>query len=740
MSTEPTEASTPPDVVSPDVTRVVTVAVAVVGGFAATAGQVHPTGYAAWDVTLVGLLAAAVIWLSATSPWWAPSLVAIAAGATVARHAELTLIVLAGVALALALLTLKLRLTVLTATSVALSIAVLCRLRRGPFFGATAVFGLGLVVALVVVGLAYQAPKVRLRTLIVGGVLTLFMVVGGVGFGLAAYRSQDSLSAGNAAARSGITALKTGDFAKAATLFQTAGDDFARAEHNLDTPWARLGRVVPVVAQNRTEAVRLVRAAHRVADTAHTAVAQINPEALRLKGGSIDIAAVTALARPVAALHTALIDLQSTIDEPMSPWVPAKLSAKLTAVHDDLVKYRRQIDNLDLAVRAAPGMLGATAPRSYFLEFSTPAETRSIGGFIGNYAVLTIDKGAISLTGFGRSDDLRLAAPPGGMTIKMPADFVRRYGAFDFKSAANGLVAPLAWKNIGIGPDFPTTTAIVQQMYQATFHKKIDGAILIDPYPLAKLLSYTGPQTVAGYPTPIDANNAVDFILRKQYLVLGHDERVDLLDVLAHQTLAALLGGALPSPMDLAKDLGPYTHDHRLMMWTDQPDEQKMLDAVGVSGRFPPANGRADFGITFNNAAPNKVDAYLTHTTAVSERVDPDLGPVLDVTLDLTNTVQPAGMPLYVTGNTSELPVGTAYLYLSIYGPGDVAGATRDGESLGVDGNAELGLKVAATYIDLEPGQSTQITFTFEKSDAPHAGPWRVFVAPTAQRDPPNGP
>ena len=56
------------------------------------------------------------------------------------------------------------------------------------------------------------------------------------------------------------------------------------------------------------------------------------------------------------------------------------------------------------------------------------------------------------------------------------------------------------------------------------------------------------------------------------------------------------------------------------------------------------------------------------------------------------------------------------------------------------DGNAELGLKVAATYIDLEPGQSTQITFTFEKSDAPHAGPWRVFVAPTAQRDPPNGP
>jgi hypothetical protein len=352
---------------------------------------------------------------------------------------------------------------------------------------------------------------------------------------------------------------------------------------------------------------------------------------------------------------------------------------------------------------------------------------------VGNYALLRFDKGRISLPGFGRSDDLRLAAPPAGMNLALPADFISRYGAFDFKNAA-GLVDPLAWKNIGMSPDFPTMTSIVQKMYKATYGTSIDGMILMDPYPLAKLLTYTGPQTVAGYDTPIDANNAVDFILRQQYLVLGHDERVDLLDTLAHQTLLQLLTGALPSPITLAKDLGPFTHTHRLMMWTDQPDEQAMFDAVGLAGHFPPADGTADFGITFNNAGPNKADAYLTHTVKLSERKDPTLGDVVDLTITLTNSMKPDGLPLYVTGNSDDLPLGTVTVYLSVYGPNDPVDSRQDGDPLSVQLDRELGVPVSAAYVDVAPGSGTTLVFTFDKADVPHAADSTVFVAPTAQR------
>jgi hypothetical protein len=159
-----------------------------------------------------------------------------------------------------------------------------------------------------------------------------------------------------------------------------------------------------------------------------------------------------------------------------------------------------------------------------------------------------------------------------------------------------------------------------------------------------------------------------------------------------------------------------------------------MFDAVGLAGHFPPANGAADFGVTFNNAGPNKADAYLTHTVKVAERTDPDLGAVVDVTLALTNSIKPAGLPAYVTANSDGLPLGTVYLYLSVYGPNDPVATTQDGAPLAVQLDRELGTLVSSAYVEVPPGGDTTVVFTFDRSDVPHGGQSTVFVAPTAQR------
>ena len=51
-------------------------------------------------------------------------------------------------------------------------------------------------------------------------------------------------------------------------------------------------------------------------------------------------------------------------------------------------------------------MLGANGKRVYFIAFTTPTEARGSGGFMGNWAEVTFDKGHISVTGFGRTVDL----------------------------------------------------------------------------------------------------------------------------------------------------------------------------------------------------------------------------------------------------------------------------------------------------------------------------------------------
>ncbi|MEN9644342.1 MAG: hypothetical protein RL238_1011 [Actinomycetota bacterium] len=565
------------------------------------------------------------------------------------------------------------------------------------------------------------------------------MVVCTIGFGIAALLAKDDISTGNQAARLGIDALQAGDYTAATSYLAQAEQAYDDAESALGTPWALLGRAVPVVAQNRATAVRVVADAAEVAGRATAAAQQIDPEQLRVQDGQIDLAAVEALAAPVDELEAAIVDLQATLDEPVSGWVPSAVTDRLDDLGGDVDRYARQADNLSQAVDAAPGLLGADGPRRYFVAFSTPAESRSIGGFVGNYAVLEVDRGRLALTEFGRSDDLRLAAPAEGMDIDLPLDFTRRYGAFNFRNEETGLVEAMAWKNIAITPDFPTMTGITQQMWAATFDTEIDGAILLDPFTVAQLLAYTGPQEIAGYDTSIDSTNAADFILREQYKVFDQQQetRVDQLEVLAEQAIAALLEGALPAPIDLARDLGPYAREHRLMMWTDVASEQAMFDAVGLSGRFPPSDGEADFGITLNNGGPNKMDAYLEHTITTATRLDDDLGvEVVDVTIELRNTAPSEGLPTYVTGNTAGEPEGTALLYLSAYGVNDVVDAQRDGEPLGVESDLELGLNVAAAFVELGFGETTTVTFTFEAPGPEPAAGWAVFLAPTAQRVP----
>lgn len=729
MATPPPEAATP-------YPRVLVVALSLAAGFLVTAGQVHPTGFSKWDVVLVGLLAGACIHAATEAPWWALSIAALMAGVAAGRDGHWTLVGVAVAAVLMGLVTVRYWLPMVAGASAALTIGVLCRLGSGPFFGATSLFAMLVIVSLFIVSLGHH-PKSTRRIVWVGlTTLGVVMVVGAVGFAVSAGKAVDALSRGNDAAKRGISALKDGDFDTASTLLDRAAVAFADAQEELDSPWSTVGKVVPVVAQNRATAIRIVDSAAEVTVRAEVAASKIDPDELRIVDGAVDLDAVVALAGPVDDLQAAIIDLQTTLDAPVSGWVPGPVTDRVASVQDDVDRYRTSVDNMSLAVHAAPGLLGADGPRRYFIAFGQPAESRSVGGFVGNYAVLTIDQGAISLSEFGRSDDLRFDAPPEGMDIDMPAEFFSRYGPFNFRNATTGLVEPMAWKNIGVAPDVPTMTTLVQQMWAATYDTEIDGLIYIDPYTVQQLLTYTGPQTVEGYDQAIDSTNAADFILREQYLLFPQELRVDLLEVLAKQTIDSLLGGAMPGPLQAAKDLGPFVGEHRLAMFTDVPGEQAMLDAVGLSGRFPLPEGEADFGITFNNAGPNKLDAYLQHEVTTSTRFDDDLGiDVVDVTLTLTNTAPAEGLTEYIAGNSSDLPLGTNALYLSMYSPIGVVGATQDGESLGLETDSELGLVVAATYLDIAPGATTTVAFTFEASGPEPVGGWRVFVAPTGQRD-----
>ena len=191
----------------------------------------------------------------------------------------------------------------------------------------------------------------------------------------------------------------------------------------------------------------------------------------------------------------------------------------------------------------------------------------------------------------------------------------------------------------------------------------------MDPYVVATLLGYTGhgpprlarPGRHAGQRRPVPAARPV------RVGAADNDVRADALAEAASLAFDALLGGALPEPIELARDLAPLTSDRRLLVWSAHPEEQELLETVGIAGDMPALDGADGWSFSVSNAGGNKIDASSQRKAGYDATTDPDTGVTTGtMRIELTNTAPAEGLPKYVIGNRDrqaeghEQPAGVA--------------------------------------------------------------------------------
>ncbi len=108
-----------------------------------------------------------------------------------------------------------------------------------------------------------------------------------------------------------------------------------------------------------------------------------------------------------------MVELRRAIDAVDSPWLVDQVESPLESAAAEFDDNIDQVETAVQALQAAPGLLGGDGVRNYFVAFTTPAEARGTGGFMGNYAVLTADDGALSVSEFGRTADLNAGGTAG---------------------------------------------------------------------------------------------------------------------------------------------------------------------------------------------------------------------------------------------------------------------------------------------------------------------------------------
>ena len=708
--------------------------VAVVSGVAAALAGTRPTGQAAVDAVLSFAVGALVAWAAATAGWrvllaaaavlvpasstaWVPLLAALAAfggAAWLANHRASVPVVRAAIGGAMA--------------------GAALRIEWNPFFLASALVAALTLGAVVVAGVVRRPRSIRRRVIWTAAAMVGFCVVAGVGLMVTTLGARNAARNGYSALLDGLDQVGSGDTQRAAESFRQAADDLRRADSKIAGALSMPARLVPVLAPNLRAGDAVLGGAADAASAAADALRVVDLDQLKVVDGVIDVGAVSILSDPLGRLESAVVGLQKVLGTVDSPWL-------LGPVHDRITRSRVRADKVAVqahaavaAARLAPDLLGASGQRRYLVAFTSPAEQRGQSGLMGNWAEVTVSKGRLQMESTGRTNELvdgLRNAPPLHLS-GLDQSFFDRYrtvGAGDATTPVN----PKYWSNVTMSPDMPTVGAQMAQMYERATGRAIDGVFVLDPAAVASLLRLTGPVVLPQSNVTLTSDNAEQLLLRGQY-DRPEADRESFLSEATTTTIDQLLHSTLPGPQVIASQLGPVAQGGHLSAWAAVPDEETLLELVGMDASLPLLDGADGIGVSLDNGAGNKIDSFQQVSVDYVAKADEGTGAVeATATITITNTAPSSGLPDYVIGNLVGLPAGTSRTRVTVLSPLRFDAATLDGAAVGMNVGSEHEWGAFTRVVDVPAGSTVQLVMHLRGVVKP--GPYRLVVRPqpTAQ-------
>lgn len=680
---------------------------AVVAAVAAALAGCHPTGTPVVDPIYAALLAGTLVLAAGRASRGA----ILWLGVVTAALCRSWLLVpgVCVLVLAFAGTGLRERKPALSALTAALAVNVVLRWPTVGFQGATALVAAAALGPILVSGARALSRRARRWAAVAALGVGTAVVVLVVPVAVAALLSRHQIQQGVSAADAALRRLSDGDTASAQQELRSASADFTVSSARLGAWWTAGARLVPVAAQQRQGLSTAAAVADTVSTFTGSQMSRLDYSRFRYQQGGIDLSQVQSVGQPLAAMDALYRRETTRLSRSTSGWQVPPLADNVAKLRRDLDRAVSATGTARLAVERAPSLLGANGPRRYFVAFLDPAESRGLGGLLVWYGVLTANDGHLKLSSDGEALKVgeELASAGGGHVTGL-AEYMARYGRFGPQDSF--IDAPYS-------PDLPTDTQVVSQLFGQAGGGPIDGMLVLDPASLQTLVSVTGPLEVPGLGR-LTGTNTADVLLRSQYtLYPGPGERSTregALDAALHDAAERVSGGSLPGIRPLVQALGADVKRGDLLFWSVHPQDSRLLDATGLAGAFPSRDGGDLLSVVTQNAANNKLDAYLKSSVTDHVVYDPGTGRV-DATVDvlLRNTASSTGLPAEVVGsyNGSGLPQGTDLLWTTLYSPLRLSSVTVGGVAGSFPASAEFGVEAYSGYVKVPAGASVLSVF-----------------------------
>lgn len=571
---------------------------------------------------------------------------------------------------------------------------------------------------------AARGPHRRARWWVLGILVVLVALL--AWFAWTLYSAYSGLSAARDEAQRARTAILQGNPDEGRTAADAAVASSGDAVDATTSPIWRAVAAVPGLGDPLTVVGSLAESVQSLtADVLRPASdvgSALNPKELRAADGTIDLAALRTAAPTLESIATSTNRVNADLEQtPTDTWVPqvADAGAQLKEQVADLAGL---VTNTSLAARVLPTMLGEDGPRNYFFAFQTNAESRGTGGLMGGFAIVTADRGKVSLDELAQNTELRGRYEP----IDLGADFQRAYGT-QYDATTN-------WQNANLSPHFPYAARILQSIWQQESGQVVDGVVATDPVALSYILDVVGPVTLADG-EQITGDNVVNKTQSEAYFRFQDDNaaRKEYLQQIAARVFAKL-DGSVSDPQALLEAIGRGVGGGHTAVWSADDRVQQVLSGTKI-GHEVPDDPAPYASVVVNNGAGGKLDYYLKRdVTYTAEGCAGDRRRTR-VTATVTNTAPAQDYPVYIAGRQNETtayegPPGTNRSVVTIY--------TTTGSSLGratIDGRPVVMLTAAErnhpafyTPLVVEPGQTREVVLELLEPTAPGAA--RVPMQP----------
>ncbi|MBT4335687.1 DUF4012 domain-containing protein, partial [bacterium] len=529
--------------------------------------------------------------------------------------------------------------------------------------------------------------------------------------------------------KSGVDAIQDLNWQQAGISFGSASQYFNEVKQytdNFNHTFIEILKGLPVTGKKVSSAEKLVSAGEKFSDIAQelTLVLSKSQEFKDLD---------QALTDNLVVIYNGLEKINSDLDlvisdliEVDSSIIPGEYRDTFNQLQEALPILKNSLNHNSELFKFSLDVLGHESPKRYLFMFQNNNELRPTGGFFGTFALVDLVKGEI----------INMEVPPGG-TYDLKGYLTKKVISPDPMHLVG-----TAWNiwDANWWADFPTSAEKITWFFENSNWPSVDGVISINSSIVPDLLEVVGNIEMPEYDKVLTPDNVV-LALQHATLFEYEDNKPkeiigDLMPLLVDKLLSSKSEHTLPLVLTLnsafeSKDFQFYFPDSsmqekaRSFGWTGEIEDTDHDYLMVVNTNI--AGGKTDEYINqeINHYSYIESDGSIVNTVSIKRSHQGDLIPEDDARYVFAKDNNVDYLRIYVPEG-SELIEVTGFmppddsLFKDIY-----SGYSLDIDLLNINGevytdpksrtriNNELNKTVFGHWIQVEPGESSTLTFSY---------------------------